>query len=574
MALILLKGSEKAMKARSTMKNVFTKTVVWVLVFLISLPAGVFAQGLSSAPLFRQEELEQMLAPIALYPDPLLVQMLMAATYPLEVVEAARWVNANPNLTGDQLAYALEQKPWDPSVKSLANFPNALAMLDGNIEWTQRLGDAFLAQKDQVMDTVQSLRGRAQAQGNLNTTEQQIVTSQDNMIAIEPANPEVIYVPTYNPSVVYGAWPYSDYPPYYYYPPGYVIGDAIGGILSFGVGLALGAAWWGWAWGGFDWYNHGVYCTPYYPYYNPYYGRVINSDYIKRHRYANGTQPGPGSRREWTHDPTHRRNVGYRDAMTRERYGQQGRVVADIRKEYRGNAQDGRTPGTRIGDRPNIEQRRDSIGRERAAFDGRNAASMNNRSATERRITPQTSGRTAVNRINDNHIVVEPLGTQQRRNMVGPAPQQAQTRPNTTSAFRGPTRPSYQGQSTMSSSFRGYDGANPSDRSGGMANYSRRAETMRPPYQGSGMANPSRRVETVNPSYHRDGTWGSSRQGEAMRSPGFGGGLAGGDRGGFFSGNRGSSSGRSGGFGGGSIGRSGGFGGGSIGRSGGFGGRG
>ena len=129
-----------------------------------------------------------MLAPIALYPDPLLVQMLMAATYPLEVVEAARWTNANQNMKGDQLASALEQKGWDPSVKSLVNFPNALAMMDGNLEWTQKLGDAFLAQKDQVMDTIQYLRSKAQNQGNLRTTAEQVVTYNDQAISIEPAN--------------------------------------------------------------------------------------------------------------------------------------------------------------------------------------------------------------------------------------------------------------------------------------------------------------------------------------------------------------------------------------------------
>jgi hypothetical protein len=134
------------------MKKPCIHTLAWVLFLSLIIPAGSFAQSTSIPPIFRQEELDQMLAPIALYPDPLLVQMMMAVTYPLEVVEAARWVNAHPNPKGDQLAIALEKKDWDPSVKSLVNFPTALAMMDGNLTWIQNLGDAFLAQQNQVMD--------------------------------------------------------------------------------------------------------------------------------------------------------------------------------------------------------------------------------------------------------------------------------------------------------------------------------------------------------------------------------------------------------------------------------------
>ena len=176
------------------------------------------AQGTgTSKPVFKQEELEQLLAPIALYPDDLVAQILMASTYPLEVVEAARWVKANPNLKGNQLTSALEKQNWDPSVKSLVNFPSVLTMMNDKLDWTQKLGDAFLAQQKDVMNTVQKLRAKAQASGNLKTTKEQTVVVQDQVIVIQPADPQVIYVPTYNPTVVYGAWPYPAYPPYYYY---------------------------------------------------------------------------------------------------------------------------------------------------------------------------------------------------------------------------------------------------------------------------------------------------------------------------------------------------------------------
>ena len=175
-------------------RGMCARLLLWLLVLLLAAPpGGIMAQGKESGgqTIFRQEELDQMLAPIALYPDELLVQVLMAATYPLEVVRASRWVQANPNLRGDQLAAALEQQDWDPSVKSLANFPSVLQMMNDRLEWTQKLGDAFLAQKDQVMDTVQMLRQKAQAQGYLRTTSEQkvIVEPQTQTVVIEPAVP-------------------------------------------------------------------------------------------------------------------------------------------------------------------------------------------------------------------------------------------------------------------------------------------------------------------------------------------------------------------------------------------------
>jgi len=157
--------------------------------------------------------LEQILAPIALYPDSLLAQILMASTYPLEVVQADRWAKQNKDLKGDALTAALEKQPWDPSVKSLVNFPQVLAMMSEKLDWTQKLGDAFLAQQKDVMDTVQGLRKKAVDAGNLKTTKEQQVIVEKETIIIEPASTQVVYVPTYNPTVVYGAWPYPAYPP-------------------------------------------------------------------------------------------------------------------------------------------------------------------------------------------------------------------------------------------------------------------------------------------------------------------------------------------------------------------------
>ena len=329
------------------MNRAFARTLIWVLVASLVIPAGLFAQGTgSSKPVFKQEELEQILAPIALYPDDLIAQILMASTYPLEVVEAARWVKVNPNLKGDQLAAALEKQNWDPSVKSLVNFPSVLNMMNEKLDWTQKLGDAFLTQRKDVMNTVQKLRAKAQASGNLKTTKEQKVVVQEQVIVIQPADPQVIYVPTYNPTVVYGAWAYPAYPPYYYYPPGYVAGVA---AFSFAAGIAVGAAW-GYAWGDCNWHHGDV---------NVNVNKNVNvNNQINRNYYANKISTNPGGQGEWKHDPSHRKGVAYRDQATGAKYGQAARPGADTRRDFRGYSPDARGSQPQAAGRPG----RDSMG--------------------------------------------------------------------------------------------------------------------------------------------------------------------------------------------------------------------
>ena len=205
---------------------------------------------------FNAEQLDALLAPIALYPDALLAQVLMASTFPLQVVSAWRWVEdpAHKSLSGDALAKAVEPQTWDPSVKSLVPFPAVLALLNSNLDWTQQLGYAFADQQGAVMNSVQRLRLQAQAAGNLKSTEQQVVRTDQQTIIIEPAQPTVVYVPSYNPTVVYGAWPYPAYPPVYLPPPpGYVFGTALVSGIAFAAGVAVVGSLWGWArpgWGG------------------------------------------------------------------------------------------------------------------------------------------------------------------------------------------------------------------------------------------------------------------------------------------------------------------------------------
>jgi hypothetical protein len=288
-----------------------------------------------SAPLLKAEELDQLVAPIALYPDALLANVLMAATYPLEVVQADRWAKANKSLKGEKLKAEVDKQQWDDSVKQLTATPSVLDMMGGKLDWTQKLGDTMLAQQADLMDAVQRLRVKADAQNKLQTTKEQKVTktTQNNkqVIVIEPTDPNTIYVPYYNPSVVYGAWPYPAYPPYYWPPaPGYYAGAAIAGGIAFGAGIAVGAWWannnhWG---GGCGWGNN----------------------YVNINRNTNVN---------WNHRPEHRHGVRYNNAAVRNNFaGRDPRQNAANRMDFRGHGgQQVINPGNRPGaDRPGADR--------------------------------------------------------------------------------------------------------------------------------------------------------------------------------------------------------------------------
>jgi hypothetical protein len=202
------------------------------------------------------EQLQQLVAPIALYPDALVAQILAAATYPEQVVEADRWLQQHTGLTGEQLAQEVDKQPWDPSVKALTEFPSVLASMDKNLSWTSSLGDAYINQQQDIMNAIQVMRQRAQQAGNLQTTSQQQVTQQGQTIVIEPANPQVVYVPQYDPWVVYGA-PVIAWPAWVWYPGLYIPGPGIAFGVGFGVGRFAGFGW-GWHRWGADWDHHTV----------------------------------------------------------------------------------------------------------------------------------------------------------------------------------------------------------------------------------------------------------------------------------------------------------------------------
>jgi uncharacterized protein DUF3300/endosialidase-like protein len=289
-----------------------------VIALLWFAPIGAMAQQPTTAPtqpLLKPAELDQLLAPIALYPDPLLSEVLIASTYALEVVQADRWAKSNKALKGDALTGALAKQSWDDSVKSLVQVPDVLGMMSEQLDWTQKLGDAVLAQQADVMDAVQRLRARAHANGKLESTKQQTVTvkteNQKQHVVIEPTSPDEIYVPYYEPAAVYGDWPYPDYAPYYFPPPA---GYFAGGVLATGVAFAAGVAVRHAFWGNCDWGRGNI---------NVVTNRSANIANVNRGR--------------WEHNPDHRQGVRYNNADVRQKFAktdiQAGKAA---RQEFRG----------------------------------------------------------------------------------------------------------------------------------------------------------------------------------------------------------------------------------------------
>jgi hypothetical protein len=304
---------------------------------LCLLPLGALAQTPAAAPsqaLLKPAELDQLVAPIALYPDPLLSEVLIASTYPLEVVQADRWAKSNSSLKGEALTAALAKQGWDDSVKALAQVPNVLTMMADQLDWTQKLGDAVLAQQPELMDAIQRLRGRAQASGKLQSTKELTVTVKSaapaqggggqaqegqapaQYIVIEPTSPTEMYVPYYDPAVVYGAWPYPDYSPYYFPPPpGYYAGGAIAAGIAFGSAVAIGHA----IWGNCDWGRRNINVA----------NRNVNINNLDRSNINNFNK--------WEHNADHRHGVKYNNADVRQKFAKNDiQAGKGARQDFRG----------------------------------------------------------------------------------------------------------------------------------------------------------------------------------------------------------------------------------------------
>src|SRR5881397_14606 len=339
---LFLPTVEKYNTMKSQSRILFRHVITLVAVTLLSLRAtAALAQQAESqvmntttsdteqAPKLASGEVDSLVAPIALYPDPLLAQTLAASTYPLEIIQLQQWMDRNKNLQGKALADAVAKQPWDPSVQGLVEFPDVVQRMAGNIQWTTDLGNAFLAQQSDVMDAVQRLRAKAQGTGNLKTSAQQVVETQTvysgkQVIEIQQANPDVVYVPSYDPTVVYGPAP-VEYPYYPYTYPGYVPGTA----LAWGAGIALGAAAWG-AWGG-HWGN----CN-----WNGGNVNINNNNNFNRNYNKNVNRGQAGQGNKWQHNAQHRGNAPYGNRQTANKYGATAR------------GQGGRGAGAGAGTRP------------------------------------------------------------------------------------------------------------------------------------------------------------------------------------------------------------------------------
>jgi hypothetical protein len=298
----------------------------------VMLPASGGEEVPEEAAKLTNDQLDSLVAPVALYPDPLLAQCLVASTYPIDVVAAQQWLDKNSSLKGDALAKEAENQPWDPSVQALVSIPDALKRLSENIAWTKDLGDTFLAQESDVMDAVQRLRAKAKDGGKLESSDQQKVEVQTveskQVIVIEPSSPEVVYVPSYSPTVIWGA-PIYPYPPMYY-PPYYAGGAWIG----FGVGIAVGigiSGGWGW---GCGW--HGG-------------GNTINinnnNNYVSHHNRQNNVNRSGNS--NWQHNAQQRGGAPYKDRATANQYG--GGTRGDSMQSRQGQAQSRQSQGARGG---------------------------------------------------------------------------------------------------------------------------------------------------------------------------------------------------------------------------------
>jgi hypothetical protein len=262
-------------------------------------PAGATEPAAAMLP---PEQLDSLVAPIALYPDPLLAQTLVAATYPLEIIQLQQWLVKNPGLKDKALADAVAKQPWDPSIQSMAAVPDVVKRLADDVQWTTDLGNAFLAQQGDVMDAVQRMRKKAMDKGALASNEQQKVETQvveeKTVIVVESANPEVIYVPSYSPTVVYGP-PVYPYPPIYYpyYPPG-------AAFVTFSFGVMMGAAIWGGSCCGIGWGHNDIDIN-------------VNNNFNQ----INRDRGGGGGGNNWQHNPQHRGAAPYSDRATASKYG-------------------------------------------------------------------------------------------------------------------------------------------------------------------------------------------------------------------------------------------------------------
>ncbi len=422
-----------------------------------SAPPSASVQGQASDTI-PNDQLDSLVAPIALYPDPLLAQVLAASTYPLELVQLQQWLSKHPDLKGEALTAAVQKEDWDPSVQAMSAFPDLVKRLVESIKWTTDLGNAFLAQQGDVMDAVQRMRMKAQQAGNLKSSEQQTVETKvvenKTVVVIEPASTQVVYVPSYSPAVMYGP-PIYPYPAFYYPPPSYY---ATGALIAFGVGVAIGAAYhggWGWGcgWGrgGYSHVNINV-NNNYVRHNNNNINRGNNN--INRGNINNGNRPGGGN--SWQHNPQHRGGTPYSNRATASQYG--GTARGDSMATRQTNAREGRTrQGTQQTNNMNRGAGSASPSQRPSGGSASNLGSNTNRGAGGASPSQRPSGGSASN-----------LGTNQAGggNRVGNQQVRSTPSPTNKSAFAGASS-GMSGNAARTSSQRGASSVSSSRGGGG-----------------------------------------------------------------------------------------------------------
>jgi hypothetical protein len=356
-------------------------------------PAAPQAAATEQAATIPPDQLDSLVAPIALYPDPMLSQTLVASTYPLEIIQLQQWLEKNKNLKDKALADAVKKQDWDPSIQAMALLPDVVKQLAENIKWTTDLGNAFLAQQNDVLDAVQRMRKKANDAGNLKSSEQQKVETKvvesKQVIVIEQSNPQVVYVPSYNPTVVYGA-PVYPYPPIAYPPVGYY---AAGMAISFGVGMAMGAAWgggWGYNnnWGGG---NNNININN-------------NNTFVNNSNRQNNVSNRQGNGNSWQHNPQHRGGAPYSDRSTANKYGGSARGDSAASRQDRAR-QDQAQRGNR--DQASTRDRGASGGRQQAGTSDRSAGGgrdSGNRGAGAGNTTANRGGGGGGDRVGDRSV--------------------------------------------------------------------------------------------------------------------------------------------------------------------------
>jgi hypothetical protein len=368
--------------------------------------SAVYAQPMTTqsgsadqvAPLIPNDQLDSLVAPVALYPDPLLTQVLVASTYPLEIIQLQQWIQKNSSLTGDALTNAVEKQDWDPSIQAMSVFPDLVKRLADDIKWTTDLGNAFLAQQTDVMDAVQRMRMKAQAAGNLKSNEQMKVETKvvetKTVVVIQPANPQVVYVPTYNPVVVYGPPVYMyPYPPIYYPPPSYY---AAGVVFAFGVGIAVGSYYHG-GWGyNCGWGRHTTIIVNN----NNKYVKHYNSVNINRVNVNNTTinNVNRNGNSNWQHNSQHRGGTPYSNQQVAKQYG--GTARGDSMSTRQASAR--QQQGTSNRQQPSTSNSASTGAARTASNAGANPSNLGsstaNRTASNTGARPSNTGATATNR--------------------------------------------------------------------------------------------------------------------------------------------------------------------------------